>query len=313
MNNFTLIIPTHNRHYYLKRSIIYFKDLKATVIYCDSSNDKYDGYFADNMKYVHMPGISFVDKIYSLLEVVESKFVCFCADDDFILIDSLYKGCLFLNNNIQFKTVVGKYISFKESFDGIYYPMYDALPDDINYSNKENISTFFKNYYQILWAMYDKSLLINSFEILKQARFKNENFIELVIGAFACHEGGIKFLNEIWGIREISIKEHWGNKHLPIINMDIALVGGDYYKFENLVDSKTFQGCASLIMNSYFIRHSNMNNNKIKNCLLKLIPKSIKRRFREFLNKNSVSSINLESKDSQLLEPISLLLANHIN
>ena len=104
-----------------------------------------------------------------------------------------------------------------------------------------------------LWSMSHKNVLIKAFQIINEVKFHNDNFIELVIGACACYEGGIKFLNNIWGVREISTLEHWGNQHKPITNMEIANEKGDYMRFSETIDSKTNSGYAKIIMTNYLL------------------------------------------------------------
>jgi glycosyltransferase domain-containing protein len=309
MSNFTLIIPTHNRHHYLKRSISYFKDLNATVIYCDSSAERFKGILSSNMNYIHLPGKNFAAKILDALQVVETPFVSLCADDDFILIDSLHKGCFFLNENEEYKTIVGKYISFKDAFDGNYYQMYQDLPSDINLGHEKNAEVFFRNYYQILWAMFDKKILIKAFQIINKAKFHNDNFIEMVIGGCVCHAGGIKFLKEIWGVREISTQEHWGNRHAPIVNMKIAHVNGDYQKFEKLVDISTVVGYANIVMNNYLSGQATINSSSLKRNVSRLIPSLIKKIVKKTIFfKSSNTEISLDQENNKLLKSITLLL-----
>jgi glycosyltransferase domain-containing protein len=177
--NFTLIIPTHNRYRYLKRSIDYFKDLDAKVIYCDSSEDVYSDYLASNMEYIHLPGKQFSEKILIALEKIKTDFVALCADDDFIVIESLYKACNILEKQNSFKTVLGKNVSFHENFDGTFYITDNILPEDIDFSSYKNASVFFSNYQQILWGLYDKQVISKSFELINKAKYDNDNFIEL--------------------------------------------------------------------------------------------------------------------------------------
>ena len=40
---FTIVIPTHNRHDCLDRSIKYFSESSIKIIYCDSTQTKYKG------------------------------------------------------------------------------------------------------------------------------------------------------------------------------------------------------------------------------------------------------------------------------
>lgn len=308
MNNFTLIIPTHNRHHYLKRSMEYYKDLDAEVIYCDSSPVKYDGELYGNVKYLHLPDKKFAEKIVVALTEIKTVFVAMCADDDFILIDSLCKGVNFLVQNKNYKTTIGKYIGFNEVFDGEFYPIYQRIPEDIDLGYDNNGEVFFKNYYQILWAMYDKDVLLKAYRIINEARFHNDNFIELVIGACACHEGGIKFPKEIWGVREISSKEHWGTRHVPIMSMKIAEANGDYKKFKELVDFNTFVGCADGVMNSYLNGHTK-NSVSLRNTISRMIPEFIKKGIRKSgFFQNSEPKIVLDQISKEHLSSITLLL-----
>ena len=272
MYNFTLIIPTHNRHNYLKRSIEYFKDLKATVIYCDSSENRYKGYIGKNMVYLHLPGKKFAEKILIALEDVNTTYVAQCADDDFILIDSLYKGIDFLEDNKDYKTLVGKYIGFHDKFDGAFYKIYQDLPKDITFDVRRTVELFFSNYYQILWAMYDKNILVKSFSIIKKANYYSDNFIELTIGAVVCFFGGIKFLNDIWGVRETNAGNRWGKRHKCItkINTD-KNIQDDFRKFKKSLDSTTFDGFSELILESYLRGHRKKNAGPIYKILLKKI------------------------------------------
>lgn len=313
MNNFTLIIPTHNRHNYLKRSMDYFKNLKAEVVYCDSSSEKYEGELNNNVRYLHLPDKKFAEKILLAITEVNTDFVAMCADDDFVIIESLYEGVDFLMQNRNYKTTVGKYIGFNADFDGGFYPMYQKLPEDINIGVDKNAEVFFKNYYQILWSMYDKKVVAKAFKIINEAKFHNDNFIEMVIGACACFEGGIKFLNEIWGVREMSSQEHWGSRHVPIISMKIAEVNGDYQKFKKLVDFDTFTGCADRLMSSYLNGHIK-NTGSFRKTISKMMPETLKKIFRKSkVFGESERKIVLDQTSSELLGPIIHLLNNNLN
>lgn len=309
MNNFTLIIPTHNRHHYLKRSMEYFKNLDAEVVYCDSSLEKYEGELHPNVNYLHLPGKNFASKVLFALSGIKTNFVALCADDDFIVIDSLYKGLSVLTEDQNYKTIVGKYISFKDHFDGNYYPLYQELPNNIDGNPEKNVDLFFSNYYQILWAMYDKEVVLNAFQIINDAKFYNDNYIELIVGSCACYGGGIKFVDEIWGVREVSTKEHWGNKHVPITSMKIAQIQGDYEKFQTLLDKNTFNGYAEKVMTNYLHIHIK-SNGFFKFWISKIIPKNIKKILLKFFRNNKGCLINLNQSQIKNLNPITEILIN---
>ncbi|MDP2420244.1 TIGR00180 family glycosyltransferase [Sediminibacterium sp.] len=306
MINLTLIVPTHNRHTYLRRSMEYFKNLNACIIYCDSTEQEFIGELSSNIKYLHLKGLNFSDKILVALDLANTDYVALCADDDFIVIESLYKGVSFLSSNQDFKVVVGKYVSFNPIFDNCYYPLYQELPSDINMGLEKNIDKFFSNYYQILWALYDKVLLTESFKIIKEGKFYNDNYIELVIGACSCKRGGIKFINDIWGVRESNSSEHWGDKHFPILNMKIANNHNDFKKFKELVDKVVFEGYAEKIILAYF-KNQNPKIYLFKLYVNKFLGKNLKERIKKIFFTDR-KKISLSSNDLEKLSKISYVL-----
>lgn len=277
MNNFTLIIPTHNRHEYLRRSISYFKNLKAQVIYCDSSPNPYNKITSSNILYLHLPNYSFAEKILHALNLIKTDFVALCADDDFILIESLYQAEYILSTESSIKTIIGENIFFCKNHNGNFYHLNSFIPQEINHSPIANASNFFSNYEQILWGIYDKKILVKSFEIIKKAKYSNDNFIELTIGAIVCFSGGIKFLDNIWSIRELSNDDHWGTRHKNIkyIHED-KNIKRDFKTYKTLVDELTIKGYSDLILKKYL----NLNRSKkyfliIKSLIKKVLRKNI--------------------------------------
>lgn len=301
MYNFTLIIPTHNRHKYLKRSIEYFKNIDAKVIYCDSSEKVYDDYLAPNMEYLHLPSKKFAEKILITLNKTATDFVALCADDDFILIESLYVGVLFLEKNREYRTILGEYIAFYDKFNGSFYNVYQKLPQSLNYNSKTNAKLFFENYYQILWALYDKDILKKSFTIIKESGFSNDNFIELTIGAIVCDTGGVRFLNEIWGVRELTTMEHWGDRHLSIPNnIKDKNIKSDFKLFKTHIDEITYVGYADLVLSSYLKCYRNRKTGLyLKILLKKLIPKELLLHFKNYYSRRQ-PDLKIENMYSNL-------------
>lgn len=306
MYNFTLIIPTHNRHGYLERSVNYYQELKAEIIYCDSSENAYQGEISSNVRYLHLPSQRFGNKVMEALTYVETQFVALCADDDFIIIDALYEGVTTLEEDTRFKTAVGKYVAFYEKFDGNFYSPYQALPSTLMYDSKKNATLFFRNYYQILWAMYDRDILIKSFNIISQGSFKNDNFIEIVIGACACFNGGIKFLDTIWGVRELNVQDHWGAQHKTISSVHSGQIKNDYHAFRRLLDEATFKGYAKLVMDNYLYFSRNYFA-YLKACIRKVVPMKLISYFKKtkpeksFLPKVKLNNLE-ESKFKRIIE-----------
>ena len=252
MHEFTVLIPTHNRHDYLQRSISYFKQLEANVLYCDSSVESYKGNLAQNMKYVHMPGAKFADKILTALELIDNDIVALCADDDFIIRESLCLGFKFLEQKSEYKLVLGNDISFHENFDGSFYQSGVREEKVINFGPLENASIFFNDYRQVLWGMYRRALLIEAFEIIRKLQFRNDNFIEITLGALACYRGAIKCLSATWSVRELSGGIHWGDRHVKIrSSFGDPIIRYDMKRFTKEVNKATELGFAEEVIRSY--------------------------------------------------------------
>jgi glycosyltransferase domain-containing protein len=247
-----IIIPTHNRHSYLKRSIEYFKNIDANIIYIDSSDSSFSGEIYSNIKYFHTPTKTFPEKILYALEQIESSYIALCADDDFIIIDTLYKGVQCLEKEKSISTIIGNNLGFHENFDGkFYHDTTFKFTTPLVFLQK-NVKSFFNNYRQILWGLYRKPILEKSFKMILCSKFQNDNFIELVLGGICCDQGGIMILNEIWSVRELSAKEHWGDKHKSIAEYYFKNSSKtDFKNFYKNFDHVTSQGYAKKILFAY--------------------------------------------------------------
>ncbi len=312
MNNFTLVVPTYNRHHYIERSIKYFKELEAQVIYCDSSEEEYKGIMPLNIKYLHLPNLNFAEKILKTISLINTSKIALCADDDFIIIESLYKGEEFLNNNCEYSTVVGQYAGFKKPFDGFFFEMYKwhNLDKDINKDAVSNAQTFFSDYHQILWAMYRKEVIQSAFEVIVKSEFKNDNFIELTIGACACYKGGIKIFSDLWGVREKNSEDHWALHHQPLSVLSGKKFKEDYSHFKRNIDAITFEGYAEIVINSYLGNQINFKSS-IKRKIKKLTPDVIIRYIKKHFYKNKVRLNLIKKEYSNQLEKIEQILLNH--
>lgn len=310
MYNFTLIIPTHNRHEYLKRSMVYYDKLNAKVIYADSSVEPYDyPVKGGNILYLHLPGQTFAQKIlYSLNEFVNTEYVALCADDDFILIESLYEAYNVVLENTEISTIVGRRLWFNEYFEGHYLELSNNMQSDVYGSLEERTKNFFNNYFQILWGFYKKEIIRNTFKIVNAAQFTNDNFIELVLGAFSVFHGNIKYFDKLWGVREFSQKNHWAKSHIRIPDMDKEDIDRNFAKMTTFLDPETYSGFSRLVLDSYLKKYKNRENS-VYLFLKKLIPHGIFELHRQIeLNRKIKNNITTNSEDLSLLTEVTEIL-----
>ncbi|MCF7804208.1 MAG: TIGR00180 family glycosyltransferase [Candidatus Marinimicrobia bacterium] len=255
-NKFTLIIPTFNRHSYVKRSIDYYVGAPFSVIYLDSSEESIENQnFKKNIHYIHCPKKGFVKKIHTCLENINTKYVALCADDDFIPLDSIKFGLKFLEDNNSFKTVQGLNVGFLNKFNGEFYysnniQSYDA--NEINFGLIKNAEIFWQNYRNVLWSLQHRDNLLVSFDILSKKKIINDNYIEFVIGCIACAQGGIKYIDKIWNVRERFADDHWAHRHKSIKNFYInSETRKEFKHFEKIIDNQTIKGYSKHCLKNY--------------------------------------------------------------
>jgi glycosyltransferase domain-containing protein len=251
MYNLTIIIPTHQRHSYFSRINEYFKNIKAFVIVIDSTEIIYNGKFSENIKYFHEPNKTFSEKILFSLLNSKTNYFALCADDDFVIFDTIYKGVKLLQENKSISTILGKSIAFHENFNGKYY--HNNLDStETLYLAQNSVKLFFNNYTQVLWGLYRREVLEKAFQIVLISNFQNENFIELVLGGICCNTGGIIILNDLLSVRELSAKVHWGDKNKSIVLQYFESPHhNDFKKFKKNVDAITKDGFAKKILLEY--------------------------------------------------------------
>ncbi len=309
MKSLTLIIPTHNRQIYLPRSVAYYSNTDFNIIYCDSTVEAYEFSRPENIMYLHLPNFTFSQKILHVLEMVNTSFVALCADDDFVLKSTLSEGYEIISKNSKVTTVIGNIVQFREKFDGNFFT--NKLYDSICFNSLpiKNVERFLCDYRQILWGVYRKEILVVSFKTLKEAKFNNDNFFELVISVFSAYKGEIKFLNNIWSARELSTKEHWATRYQSLFYYKTnKYIQSDIKKFIFLIDMKTEQGIGKLAINSY-LKSSYLD--KAKYFIKGMIINNLKFSNLKYLRSNKTSNyINYNTKCEDIVQISSLLQKN---
>jgi glycosyltransferase domain-containing protein len=200
----TIIIPTHNRHFLLNRSIEYYLNFNCSIIICDSSDKKSIQFLNNsNINYLHYPNTTFAKKMYKAITYVKTKYVCLSADDDFLSLKGVHKGVSFLDNNDDYYSVQGRYLQFysnKNKFTTV--NLYDAA-GLIHYDSDspfQRASDSSKNGMQLLYALHKTEALLNSFKVselcipLTMVEYTS-NLIPLLYGKH-------KMLNIFWMARD---------------------------------------------------------------------------------------------------------------
>ena len=175
MNCFTIIIPTHNRHDYLRRNLCYLNTFENffDIVVLDSSNEEfiYLNEFECRIKYRHSPGLNFYGKFFDIKKFIETEYVLICADDDFVILESVLEIIKYLDKNREYGSGQGVSQSFflnknnKLSKFNTYNNMVEDYINDDSSSNR--ILHFMKNYiYPTHYSVIRTTIFIKIFDKL---------------------------------------------------------------------------------------------------------------------------------------------------
>ena len=211
-HQFSVLIPTHNRHEKLRRLLSYLSNYFIEVVIVDSGKIPYEPEVNDFVKYFHKPELNFKQKVIFGAEILTTDYIFLSADDDFPLIGRIEEV---LNRvETKFSLLVGPVGLFNESFDGNYLIQGDKLGAGVY--TEHNVSKFLGNYSQVLWGLYNRLSIIRVFRVIDEYAFENDNFIELVIAPFMASESSLIKVSDVLYVREITTEEHWGSRHIPL-------------------------------------------------------------------------------------------------
>ncbi|MET0846284.1 MAG: TIGR00180 family glycosyltransferase [Pseudomonas sp.] len=101
---FTLVVMTHNRNAFLRRTLQYYSGFAAKLLVLDSSTQIDETIRQDfpAVEYRHLPQFTYMglqDKLAYGVEQVTTPFMAFAADDDFLLQGALTESVEFLETN----------------------------------------------------------------------------------------------------------------------------------------------------------------------------------------------------------------------
>ena len=198
----TIVIPTHERHNYLKRSAEYWREFTGRIIIVDSSIDGLALGLSDRCDYIHVPGMGLFEKLSLAISKVETKYCALCADDDFHAFDALDRAVYFLDEHRDFASVQGHYISFRQN-GGIRF--FIGYPNIHGYAvEKEDPASrmiyVMRHYMHQIYAVHRTSSLALTADFSKDL---NDYFIELHFALVGMMTGKHRVLPMFYSAREI--------------------------------------------------------------------------------------------------------------
>ena len=161
-----------------------------------------------DLTYFHFPKEQFLWKINRILPFIKTKYVVYCADDDFIIPQAIEKIIAFLDVHPDYTSAQGHYLSFETKNDSVdFFPSYIRNFDkDINQSlSSERILEFRNLYASLLYSVIRAATFIEMYSKCvegEKLKFKNLFLAEFYFNFFALMEGKNKTLPLFYGARE---------------------------------------------------------------------------------------------------------------
>ena len=211
LKKITLIIPTYNRHHYLTRLLEYYKDCKFTIFVADSTKQIYEFKDNYNINYFHYPDWPPVKKLAKVFQKVETSYVFMCADDDFIIPEAIEKCIDFLENNHDYSSAQGNYVSFKKNKKILFRlrpSLFQLLKNyDINANTpEERLKQSMSSYMHLFYSVHRVKNLIDIVKLPKQYEIEYfGGFYELTIAMISVINGKHKVLPFFYCAREIQL------------------------------------------------------------------------------------------------------------
>ena len=236
----TIIIPTFNRPQLLYRLLKYYEnvDCRNKIIIADSSNSYDAKKNSENIEYFHnkldilyklFPSdIDAFSKCAKALNLVESKYIVFCADKDFVIFNSVFKCIEFLENNSDYSMAGGiiysVYFSWLNKFNclpnliKINRKGLNIFSPNSNYDQERpdvRLKQFIRNSYSTFYAVHRKDSILNNLNLVVKYT-QDHKFFELLLNCISIVQGKFKCFDILYQVRQvkhsISGSKQWENK-----------------------------------------------------------------------------------------------------
>jgi len=225
LNKITLLIPTHNRHSHLERTLNYYKKSDIKIIVVDSTKIPFALKNKFKIDYYHYPECYYSEKLCKTIQKVKTPYVLMCPDDDFIIASTISKCINFLEEHKDYSSAQGHWFRFRV-IKGItsFWPSLSyllKLKFDVNGETPEKrMKQLMTIYVPLIYCVHRTENLTNAFRIIKKFNGQlNFNLLEHLIGLVSVINGKHKILPILYFVREKHI-ERWNIKEKLFEQLD---------------------------------------------------------------------------------------------
>ncbi len=218
LQNATILIPTHNRSKYLRRIMDYYSNFKVNILVCDSSSEPYAQKMDKNVKYEHYKNYSYFKKMHNCIKKIKTPYTILCADDDFVIPESVKKCVEFMKKNSEYVSVEGECEPFLNFNKKIIYQFTKNHPIDMSDEKPserlKKLSYGCKIYNNIYYCLHRTENLKFIFDFANK-KLKELNLLETFFVYATFINGKHKLLPVLLNVREF-IPDSGGLKLPPI-------------------------------------------------------------------------------------------------
>jgi len=230
MENLTIIIPSNNRPFFLRRAIKYWNNYNFPLIIVDGSSETQkkwmDENSNENIQYFYKK-TSFPDRLNFAAKLVKTKYCILIPDDEFYCVSVLKRCINFLESNNEYVAINGCAIGFFYTFNKLMgekkYPEW-VKRIRAETDPKERITSHMKDYVNSLGVSVIKS---NMFRKCAGLYANNEFPIfaqwELQMNLILSFAGKSKTVDELMYFRSMEEDSpsiaHVIKNHIPSLNL----------------------------------------------------------------------------------------------
>lgn len=258
-NDISIVIPTHNRHFLLKRCLSYLDKagFPFKIIVVDSSPTIFEEELSSNVVYQNMAhenvslDSGYMRKLESVVKSITTKYILMLADDDFPVLSSIEKAYEFLQQHDDFESVQGFHFTIRSEFKYIQTSIkHLEIPNEyLNEGPIERVNelaqSYFNNFYALqrthCWQKFFVNVtpFLGNFESFK---CYTPCIGELVQAMCCVFLGKHKVIESPWLFRE----------YIPGTG---ALISGDIINITQWDDFALFSECFATQLNDAYGKH----------------------------------------------------------
>ncbi len=214
MSQFHLIVPTRNRPVFLKRLLEYY--VSVGLDYCIEIVDSSDSDQAARVEKIVATYDQGLDlslrtfpadmplmvKMAEAVKLCESDLVCFCADDDFLMLDSLRSAVQKMESHSAWSAVQGLELSFDEE-RGVEDSLIRRSQPDLSSSDPgARLKSHLQNYRPTFYAVHRTKQLAKAL-VVNAELFQGDIFFgELLPSCITAIQGEVRRFNWVYDVRE---------------------------------------------------------------------------------------------------------------